>query len=337
MKLTGRDARRIPDRPEPRFAGYLFYGEDGSEVAARKERLIAALVGDDDMGLVRMDGQVARRDPAGLADALRASGFFGGRPVVSLDAVTDGVTDAIAAAVAGLSSDQGVLVASAKLLPTRSKLRKFFEMTPHLACAPVYDDPPDAAEIAELLRAARAPAAGDAGMEELLSLARGLDSGAFRGVITTLGLYMHGESGPVGAAEVAACAPPGLDADADALVGAVAGGRTGAIAALMVRLSGQGQAPSGLAIAASRRFRQLHQLRCAPEGPEAACARLRPPLAGPRRQRALDELRRRPGPRLEQALVTLMDAELKLRSSSPAPAWASLERALVRVSMMAGR
>jgi DNA polymerase-3 subunit delta len=337
VKLSGRDARRIPDRPEPRFAGYLFYGEDGAEVMSRKERLIAALVGGDDMGLVRLDGQAARRDPAGLADALRATGFFSGRPVVSLDNVTDGVTDAIASAVRGLSSAEGVLVASAKLLPTRSKLRRLFEMEPHLACAPVYDDPPDAAEIAELLRAAGAPTANDLGMEELLALARGLDSGAFRGVVTTLGLYMIGVSGPVTPADIAACAPPGLDADADALVGAVAEGRTAAIAGLMVRLSGQGQAPSGLAIAASRRFRQLHQLRCAPEGPEAACSRLRPPLAGPRRQRALDDLRRWPGPRLEQAMATLMDTELLLRSSSPAPAWAALERALVRVSMMAGR
>jgi DNA polymerase-3 subunit delta len=337
VKLSGRDARRIPDRPEARYAGYLFYGEDGSEVMARKERLIAALTKGDDMSLVRMDGQAARRDPAALADALRASGFFSGRPVVSLDGVTDGVTDAIATAVKGLGSEEGVLVCSAKLLPTRSKLRKFFEFEPHMACAPVYDDPPDAAEISELLRVAGAPPTDDAGMDELLALGRGLDSGTFRGTVVKLGLYMHGAPGPTRAADVAACAPPGLDADADALVGAVAGGQAGLIAGLMARLSGQGQAPSGLAIAASRRFRQMHQLRCAPEGPDVAANRLRPPLGGPRRQKVLQDLQRWPMPRLEQAMATLMDAELSLRSSSPAPDWASLERALVRVSMMAGR
>ena len=81
------------------------------------------------------------------------------------------------------------------------------------------------------------------------------------------------------------------------LVGAVAGGQAGKIAGLMARLLGQGQAPSGLAIAASRRFRQMHQLRSAPEGPDVAANRLRPPLGGPRRQKVLEDLRRWPMPR----------------------------------------
>lgn len=336
MKLSGRDARRIPDRPDPRFAGYLFYGEDQAETASRRERLVSALLGGDDMALTRMDGQAARRDPAALADALRASGFFAGRPVVVIDGATDGMTAAIASAVEDLRSEEGVLVCSAKLLFARSKLRQFFEKAPNLACAPVYDDPPDAAEIAEMLARAEAPKADEAGMEELLNLARGVDSGAFRQTIVKLGIYAMGAPA-VTADAVRDCAPPAMDADADALVEAAAAGDAAGVATLCARLAGQGVAPVGVGISASRRFRQLHRLAAAPGGPEAAGAALRPPLRGPRLTASVALLRRWPLGRLEQALSTLMELELALRSSSPAPDWAVLERALVRVAMLAGR
>ncbi|MGG7566926.1 DNA polymerase III subunit delta [Rhodovulum sp. DZ06] len=337
VKFNGRDARLLPDRPDPRFAGYLFYGEDQAEVAARRDRCAAALLGGDDMALVRMDGQAARRDPPALADALRASGFFGGRPVVAMDHVTDGVTAAIEAAVEGLSSSEGVLVCSAKVLPTRSKLRVLFEKSPHLACAPVYDDPPDAGEIAELLSRAGAPAADEAGMAELLTAARSLDSGGFRQTIDKLGLYMLGDPGPVTAEAVEACAPPANDADADAAVNCAAAGDAAGVARMTARLAGQGVAPTAVAIAASRRFRQLHRMATARGGPDAAAKAMRPPLRGPRYDLAMGQLRRWPAPRLEQAMTTLTELELTLRSSAPAPQWAVLERALVRVAMMAGR
>ena len=337
VKLSGRDARRIPDRPDPRFAGYLFYGEDQAEVTSRRDRLAAALLGGDDMALVRTEGQAARRDPPALADSLRASGFFGGRPVVVMDAATDGVTDAIAAAVEGLASEEGVLVCSAKILPTRSKLRQLFEKSGNLACAPVYDDPPDAGEVAEMLAAAGAPQADEHGMEELLTCARGLDSGSFRQGVAKLGVYMLGAEGPTDAAAVAACMPPLSDADADALADAAANGDAASVAVLAARLSGQGLAPATAAIAASRRFRQLHVLATARGGPEAAAGAMRPPLRGPRLQAALGALRRWSPARLEQAMATLTELELTLRSSAPGPQWATLERALIRVAMMAGR
>lgn len=336
MKLSGRDARRIPDRPDPRFAGYLFYGEDQSETVSRRERLAKALLGGDDMALTRIDPQAARRDPAMLADALRASGFFGGRPVVVIDGITDGVTEAVMAATEGLTAEEGVLVCSAKLLFARSKLRQLFEKAPNLACAPVYDDPPDAAEIAEMLKAAQAPRAADDAMEELLALARGIDGGAFRQTIAKLSIHALGAQ-TVTAADVADCAPPSMDADADALVEAAAKGDAAGVATLCARLSGQGTAPVSVGIAASRRFRQLHRLATARGGAEAAAKAMRPPLRGPRLTEAMAQLRRWPAPRLEQAMAALTELELTLRSSSPAPHWASLERVLVRVAMLAGR
>lgn len=334
MKLSGRDARRIADRPDPRFAGYLFFGEDQTETIARRERLVAALLGGDDMALTRVDPQAARRDPAMLADALRASGFFGGRPVVVIDGITDGVTEAVASATEGLRSDEGVLVCSAKLLFARSKLRQFFEKAPNLAAAPVYDDPPDEAEIAELLAAAGAPRADDGAMAELMALARGVDGGTFRQTVARLGIHAIGES-RLTAALVADCAPPAMDADADGLVDAAAMGDAARVATLCARLEAQGAAPVTVGIAASRRLRQLHRLAVAPGGPEAAGAALRPPLRGPRLQAAMGLLRRWNPPRLEQAMGVMTDLELVLRSSAPAPQWASLERALVRVAMLA--
>ena len=144
MKLSARDSARFAAAPDLSLAGVLFYGEDGVEVAARRARVVkAALAGNDDMSLQRIPAADARRDPASIQDAMKAQGFFGGRPVVVVEDAGDGLAGALAAALAEAGAEDGFLIVTAGVLPARSKLRKAFEGAQNAAAAPVFSESDD--------------------------------------------------------------------------------------------------------------------------------------------------------------------------------------------------
>ena len=89
-----------------------------------------------------------------------------------------------------------------------------------------------------------------------------------------------------------------------------------------------------MTIAAGRYFRTLHAAACAADGAEAALARARPPVFGPRRARMAAQARALGPGRLEAALGLIMEAELALRSSRPLPGPALVERLLVRIATL---
>ena len=94
-----------------------------------------------------------------------------------------------------------------------------------------------------------------------------------------------------------------------------------------------GSNATSVTIAAGRYFRTLHAAACAGD-PEAALARARPPVFGPRKSRMAAQARAFGRERLEAALGLVMEAELGLRSSRPLPAAATVERLLVRIAML---
>ena len=109
----------------------------------------------------------------------------------------------------------------------------------------------------------------------------------------------------------------------------------GEAARLAVAFRGLGAgSPTGVTIAAGRYFRTLHAAACAADGPEAALARARPPVFGPRRARMAAQARALGPGRLEEALGLIMEAELALRSSRPLPGPALVERLLVRIATL---
>ncbi|TMV69458.1 DNA polymerase III subunit delta, partial [Thioclava sp. BHET1] len=72
-------------------------------------------------------------------------------------------------------------------------------------------------------------------------------------------------------------------------------------------------------------------------GPAAGLARVRPPVFGPRRDRMQRQAQTWGMRRLEQALSMLLETDLALRSSRPAPQMALVERMLIRLAMLAKR
>ncbi len=340
MKLAGRDALRFVERPDPAGAGVLLFGGDAMRVALKRQTLVAALVGPEgvaEMRLARIAAADLRRDPAALDDAVRAAGFFPGPRAVVVEDAGDGLAELVSAALADWRPGDAQIVVTAGALKAASPLRKAFEAARNAVAIGIYDDPPGREEIAAALATAGLGPADRAAMGDLEDLARGLGPGDFAQFLAKLALYKAGDATPLGPADMAACAPRAPEADLDDLLDLVAEGQAARLAVELRRAGSQGGAPVALAIAAGRRFRTLLVAASAPEGPEAALSRVRPPVFGPRRARLAAQARGFGAERLEMALGLITEADLALRSGGAMPGLAMVERLFVRVAMLRPR
>lgn len=341
MKLTARDAAQYFNRPDTSGAGALLYGQDAMRVAIKRQVVIAALVGpqgEEEMRLTRMSASDLRKDPAQLIDALKAQGFFPGPRVVFVEDAGDGVTDALAAALQDWQPGDAQLIVTAGGLAARSKLRKLFETAKQAFAIGIYDNPPTRAEIEDELKKAGVVAIDPQALGDLAALAREIDPGDLRQTIEKLALYKRGDASPVTGEDIEACAPITTEAALDDVINVVAEARTPEIGPLMQRLGGQGIQPVTLCIGATRHFRTLYTAASDPGGASAGIAKARPPVFGPRRDRMQRQAQSWGTAKLEQALTLLTDTDLQLRSAAQlAPQMALVERALIRLSMMAQR
>ncbi|SIO48229.1 DNA polymerase III, delta subunit [Rhodovulum sp. ES.010] len=340
MKLSPREAARYFARPEPGRTGLLLYGADAMRVALKRQEVIANLLGpnaEEEMRLTRMHASDLRGDPAALADAIKARGFFPGPRVVFLDDATDGLADTVAAALADWQEGDAQLVVTAKQLTPRSGLRKLFEGHPNAYAAGIYDDPPGRDEIEAMLGQAGLGPIDRTAMAALTDLAMALGPGDFRQTVEKIALYKLGDDTPLTPDDVAACAPRSTEAEMDALIHVVAEAKRQEIGPLLNRLAAQGATPVGLCIAATRHFRALHTAAADPEGPARGIARVRPPVHFKARDRMVRQAQSWGVRRLEQALSLLIDTDLALRSSQRAPQMALMERSLIRVARLGAR
>ncbi|MEM9318104.1 MAG: DNA polymerase III subunit delta [Pseudomonadota bacterium] len=337
MKLSGRDAAGFFARPDAGAAGILLYGADQMRVALRRQDLLGRLLGstaEEEMRLIRLTGQELRSDPAKIMDAVKAIGFFPGARGVLVEGATDGLSDLFATALAEWQAGDAQIIATAKELAARSKLRKLFESAPSAYAIGIYNDPPSRAEIEATMRSAGLGEVTRDGIGALEALARSLDLGDFRQLVEKLALFTLDRDEPIGEADIEAVAPQTSDAGIDDILNAVASAEPARIGPILLRLGQQGVAPVSLCLAAERHFRALYAAAIHENGPAQGLASLRPPVFGPRRDRMLSQLRGWGQGRLEQALRLLVEADLSLRSSSRAPQMAVMERVLIRLAMM---
>lgn len=317
-------------KPDPGTAGALIYGADAMRVATRRQELIAALGGpeaDAEMRLTRMTGAAAKADATAVPDALKAVGFFPGPRIVFVDGATEMQAAPILAALSDWRPGDAALVVTSGALKKTSKLRRAFEAHPKAVSVGLYDEPMGRAEIEAAIAAEGLRLTAEA-RRDVEGLAHMLTQGDFRQTLTKLSLYAGDEE--VTPEAVALMAPATVEAETDAVIAAAADGRAPAIGPLMSRLSGQGVAPVTLAIFATRHFQQLHAASVG-----GGVGNLRPPIYGPRRDAAERQARAWGARKLEEALDLLMETDLTLRSSSRAPQMAVMERALIRLAMMA--
>ncbi|MBM9596268.1 DNA polymerase III subunit delta [Roseitranquillus sediminis] len=341
MKLGARDAAAFFAKPDSACPAVLLYGGDAMRVALRRKDLIDALIGPEgeaEMRLIRLAPSDLRDEPSRLADEVRARGFYPGPRVVHLEGAADAQAKAVSAALEDWREGDAQLVVTAGSLTARSTLRRAIETHPLAAAIGIYDDPPGRDEIERVLQTAGIDTGRDReALDALNELGRSLNPGDFRQTVEKVALYKLGDPAPLTAADVAACAPATAEAAVDDIVDAAAGAEVERIGPLMRRLEAQGTAPVTLCIAASRHFRMLLAAAADPAGPAAALGRMRPPVFGPRRDRMRRQAQDWGAARLDAALQILVDTDLALRSSARAPQMAVLERALIRLAMMARR
>ena len=341
MKLTARDAPGYFARPDADKTGLLIYGGDAMRVALRRQQVVKALVGpqgEEEMRFTRIAGADLRKDPAMLADAVKAVGFFPGPRVVLVEEVNETLADKIIPAVEDWAPGDAQVIVTAGSLKATSKLRKFFESHRNAYAVGIYDDPPSRGEIEGMLKDGGLQNLSDEAMRDLVALAQTLDPGDFRQTVEKLALYKLGDPVPVTGADIEACAPASTEAAIDDVLNVVAEAQPSEIGPVMARLQAQGVQGVALCIGAMRHFRTLYAVASHPGGPGEGIGRLRPPVVGPRRDRILRQAQGWGAAKLQDALTLLTDTDLQLRSAGrTAPDMALVERTLIRLAMMAGR
>lgn len=335
MILKGIEASRYFAKPDPSKAGLLIAGADAMRVALKRQEVIAALIGPEgegEMRLTRIPAGDLRKDGAALIDGIKAVGFFPGPRVVFVEDATDGLTGVIAEALKEWKPGDAAIVVTAGALTGKSTLKTLFDKAPHAFSAILYDDPPTREEIEDALKKAGLTSIDREAMADLTTLARALDPGDFRQTLEKIALFKFGDASPLTPADVAAMAPATVEAEVDDLLNAVADGRQKDVGLLMRRLEGQGVLPVTLCIQAMRHFRALHMAATDPGGVQAGLQKAR--VFGPRRDLMQRQASAWGGRALEGAVSTLLETDLTLRSASKAPGMALMERALIRLAMM---
>ena len=338
MKIGGRDVAAFCAKP-PQAPAVLIYGADAMRVSTRRQELIRALIGPEgeaEMRLARLSPSDLRETGARLADEMRALGFFAGPRAVLLEGAGEPQAAAVGDAIAGWAAGDATLVVTAGSLAARSGLRKLFEQHDTAAALPIYDDPPDRAEIESLVARAGLTVSRDA-EQALHILAMTLEPGDFRQTLEKIAIYKIGDDAPLTPDEIAALAPATTDAVLADVVNAAADAEYTRLGPLFRRLEAQGATPVSICIAAGRHFRSLFAAASDPAGPAAALGRMRPPVWGPRRDRMRRQATALGAAKLDTALRLLVDADLSLRSSSPTPDMELMERTLIRIAMLSRR
>jgi DNA polymerase-3 subunit delta len=336
MKLAPRDANGYFAKPDPKRTGILIYGGDAMRVALKRQQLITGLIGKEgetEMRLSRISAADLRTDPARLNDAVKAQGFFPGPRVAFVEDAADGLSKIISAALADWRPGDAQIVVTAKQLTARSALRKIFEGHNNAYAVGIYDDPPSKSEIEADLAKSGLTGIGPDAMGTLIALANDIGPGDFRQVIEKISLYKLNDSTPLTVEDITACAPSSTEAALDDVLNIVAEARSGEVGPIIRKLQSQGVQPVGLCIGATRHFRTLYAAANNPSG----IGGLRPPVFGARRERMQRQLQKWNARKLEIALTMLTDTDLQLRSTSRAPAMVLIERALIRLSMLAAR
>lgn len=340
MKLTGGAAQGYLKNPDKSHTGALVFGADAMRVATKRQEAILALVGpngDEEMRLTRIAAADLRKDPALLSDAIKAQGFFPGHRVAFVEDATDGLAKVIDAALADWQPGDAQVFVTAGQLTAKSALRKLFEGHGNAVAIGIYDDPPSRDEIEQALQAAGLTGCSRDVMDQLFELSGSLEPGDFRQTVEKLGLFKRGDTEPLTVSDVLACAPQSAEVDVDDVLEVVATGQTDKLGPVLRNLYAQGVAPVTLCIGAMRYFRQLHTVASDPGGAAAGAGRLRPPVFGPRRDRIVRQAGNWGRDRLERALTALTDTDLQMRSAGATPDQALMERALIRLAMMARR
>jgi len=337
VKIPKDAADAFCARPRDGLVAVLIYG-DASLVSDRCERLRSAWSAGSDAEVAQLSGETLRRDPTALDTAMRSDSLFAARRCVIVANATDGVAPAFAGVLDAASEDTRLIV-TAGSLNAGSKLRKAFETSARAAAVQSYDAPLTHQAVAEMLEEAGAGEITSDAMTALLRAAETLDRSALRSELEKLVLLTAG--GPVGAEDVAMSMGAARAAPLDAALDAALAGRPAELRRVLARAWIGGQTPDAAASALMRRLRALRGALAIASGEgcdvETALGRLSPPIRFPMNQSYIRHAALWSAPALDAALAQVLSAQKLMRDKTPVPAASVVERAMIRVAMLARR
>lgn len=350
VALKGRAVKEFVANRDKAIAAVLIYGPDGGLVRERGDVLARAVVEDfkDPFNYIELTDADLKEEPGRLSDEAAALSFAGGERVVRLrttgEAAAKPAGNFLAALDGGHVKPNGVVIIEAGELSPRSGLRKAFEKARRGAALPCYADAP--ADIRAMAQeAARAEDLRfDDDALDLAVAVLGEDHGVSRAEIGKLILYkgpkdLRSGPGTITLEDVRASLVDGLGDALDDAAAACADGKPAHLSKALHKAAAAGASPIGLLRALQRQFARLHAAQHfveAGDTPANAMKKLRPPVFFAEQRAFEGRLYKWRGAKLERALRTLIDAEIAAKSSG-APQRELVERAALRLALMAGR
>ncbi len=348
--LKGRAIKGFMEKRDPGVAAVLIYGPDSGLARERAVKLASGVVADlkDPFNYLELSDADLKDEPALLADEITALSFAGGERVIRLRTSGEAAAKAAAVLIDGLDSGQlkpnGIVIIEAGELSPRSGLRKAFEKAKRAVALPCYTDgPADVRAMAQEMARTEDLRFEDDALDLLVSLL-GDDHGLSRAEINKLILYKGPgalRSGPasISLEDVRASLVDGLGDAMDDTAGACADGAPDRLASALHKAATAGASPIGLLRAIQRQFARLKSANdhmAAGDSAASAMKKLRPPVFFAEQRAFENRLYKWRGPKVDQALRMLVDAELEAKSTG-APQREIVERTALRLSVMAKR
>ncbi|MGE3769805.1 MAG: DNA polymerase III subunit delta [Bdellovibrionales bacterium] len=313
MIFKALQAEKFVDRPDPAVNAILVYGANyglGQEYISRTLRALGAEADE-------ISASDCIDKPARLNDATRSTSLFGDKSAIWVREATDKFTDLCKELLENPDPERNFVIVEAGELGTKSRLRKLFEDTGHLAALPCYVERGADLErtISELLGAENITLTGEA--RHYLADRAPADRLALRADLERLALYA-GKDARVDLTMARACLGDAADADAFDLPWMVFDGKVAETDTALTRLEGEGA--SGimllrLLLGHALKLHMVQSLIAGGQNANEAMKSIRPPLFYNQTGRFQQQLRRWTLPRLTQAVSRLHETELQCKST----------------------
>lgn len=317
VALPRSDYDSFVEDPDPRYPVVLIYGPNRGLVSERIETLLKNVRGksSDDFTVVTLEGDALASDPGRLSDEARTIGLFGDKRILHVRAGGRSFMDGLKPLLEDPARETLIAIEAGDLAKN-APVRAACEAAKSAAVIPCYDD--DARTIGALIDGSvlRAGLAMDRDAKEALAALVGSDRLSTRAEIEKL-IFYAGDTKRITLADVRAVVADasGLAID-DVLDAASAGDSKAALRALVVARA-EGTSPASIINAAIRHLSALHKMSLQVEAGEDTEGVLKRNRVFWRRMDGHKRALRRLGSRsIENALISLGEAELESRRSS---------------------
>jgi DNA polymerase-3 subunit delta len=337
MEIKSHLADRFVASPPGTLTAALFYGPDQGMVRERAGRLAKHVVPDlnDPFRVAELDEAALDSDPARLWDEAAALSMIGGRRVVRVRGVGNGLAKDFERFLSDPKGDALIVVEAGELTKSAA-LRRVFEEADNAAAIACYPD--NERDLEEVVRSALKafglgiePDALDYAVSRL-----GSDRGVTRSELEKLALYAMDEK-MVTQAHVAAVMGDESELRMDETFDAAGEGNYASLDVSLSRLWAAGTSPVGVLRQAMTHFQRLLLVRAESDDGndvKAAMRKLRPPVHFAREASFRGQISRWTAARLEDALTHLYEAEALVKTTA-VPAEAACGRALLSVAALA--